>query len=105
MIIEFVMFDMPPGFSNDDLMEDARSVAGHWQANPDLIRKHFVRNEDGKVAGIYIWPNKDAAKTAHNADWIARFRERTGTEPTFAYYDMFMLIDNEAGTVTEYPLD
>ena len=38
MIIEFVMFDMPPGFSNDDLMEDARSVAGHWQANPDLIR-------------------------------------------------------------------
>jgi hypothetical protein len=104
MIVELVTFEMPEGFSDDDIVADARGVVAHWQANPDLIRKHFAKNSDGQVAGIYIWPNKDAALKAHNADWIVRFKERTGTEPTFAYYDLFMLIDNEAGTVSEFPL-
>jgi hypothetical protein len=104
MIVEIVSFDIPPGFSDDDLVADARSVAQHWQENPDLIRKHFVKSADGKVAGIYVWPDKQAALKAHDPAWIARFRSRTGTEPSFAYFDMFMLIDNEAGTVSEFPL-
>jgi len=104
MIVEFVSFDMPQGFSEDDLIADARGVAEYWQSNPDLIRKHFVKGADGKVAGIYVWPNKDAALKAHDAAWISRFRARTGTEPEITYFDMFMLIDNEAGTVSEFPL-
>ncbi len=104
MIVELVTFEMPAGFSDDDIVADARGVVAHWQANPDLIRKHFAKNAEGQVAGIYIWPDKDAAQKAHNADWIVKFRERTGTEPTFTYYDLFMVIDNEAGTVSEFPL-
>ena len=104
MIIEIVSFQMPTGFSNEDLLSDARSVAEHWQSNPDLIRKHFVRNSEGDVAGIYIWPNKEAALKAHNSEWIDRFRSRTGTDPNFAYWDMFMLIDNETDEVREFPL-
>jgi hypothetical protein len=105
MIVEIVSFEMPRGFSNDDLLADARSTTEKWRSNPDLIRKHFVKGSDGKVAGIYVWPNKEAALTAHDSTWIANFRTRTGTEPNFAYWDMFMLIDNEAGTVSEFPLD
>ena len=104
MIVELVTFEMPAGFSDDDIVADARGVVAHWQANPDLIRKHFAKNAEGQVAGIYSWPDKDAAQKAHNADWIVKFRERTGTEPTFTYYDLFMVIDNEAGTVSEFPL-
>lgn len=105
MIIEIVSFDMPEGFDDAALLEDARGVADHWRANPELIRKHFAKSDDGRVAGIYVWPDRAAAKRAHDAAWIERFRARTGTEPGFAYFDMFMLIDNEAGCVTEYPLD
>ncbi|WP_436642848.1 hypothetical protein [Microbaculum sp. FT89] len=104
MIVEMVSFEAPEGMSNDDIVADARGVVAHWQANPDLVRKHFVRAADGKLAGIYVWPNKEAALKAHDAAWIARFKDRTGTEPTFAYFDLFMLIDNEAGTVSEFPL-
>lgn len=104
MIVELVTFEMPEGFTDEDLVADARGVVAKWQANPDLIRKHFVKNAEGQVAGIYIWPDKDAAQRAHNPDWIVKFRERTGTEPTFTYYDLFMVIDNEAGTVSEFPL-
>lgn len=104
MILELVTFDMPPGFDDEDLIADARGVVAHWQANPDLIRKFFGRSPEGKVAGIYFWPDRASAERAHDAAWVARFRERTGTEPGFAYFDLFMLIDNEAGTVSEYPL-
>lgn len=104
MIVEIVSFDMPPGLDNDGVIADARSVVAHWQSNPDLIRKHFVKSADGKIAGIYVWPNEAAGRKAHDAAWLERFQERTGTKPTITYYDMFMLIDNEAGTVSEFPL-
>jgi hypothetical protein len=104
MIVEMVSFEAPEDFGNDDIMADARGVVAHWQANPDLIRKHFVRGADGRLAGIYVWPNKEAAQNAHDAAWIARFEARTGTTPKIEYFDLFMLIDNEAGVVSEYPL-
>ena len=103
MIVEIVSFAMPEGFTEADLLEDARGTVAHWQANPDLIRKHFATADDGSVAGIYVWPNREAARKAHGPDWVARFRERTGTEPRFTYFDVFMLIDNEGGTVEEFP--
>lgn len=105
MIVEMVSFEVPGGMTQDEVLADARGVVAHWQANPDLIRKHFVRGEDGRHAGIYIWPSREAAQKAHNAEWIARFKERTGTAPTFTYFDMFMLIDNENGTVSEFSID
>lgn len=104
MIVEMVRFERPEGFSDADLRADARSTVAHWQANPDLIRKHFLTGEDGTVIGLYIWSDRAAARRAHDADWIARFRARTGKTPSFAYFDLFMLLDNEAGTVTEFPL-
>lgn len=103
MIVEIVSFDAPVGATHEDILADARGVVAHWQANPDLVRKHFVRSEDGRLAGIYVWRSREAARKAHDAAWIARFMDRTGTEPAFTYFDLFMLIDNEAGTVSEYP--
>ncbi len=104
MIIEMVTFEKPDGFDDADLLADARSTVAHWQANPDLIRKHFVKGEDGTVAGLYIWPDRDAARRAHDADWIARFTDRTGRVPTFRYFDLFMVIDNQTNEVSEFPI-
>lgn len=104
MIVEMVTFDPPEGATAADIVADARSVVEHWRANPELVRKHFVRGEDGKLAGLYVWPSREAAERGHDAAWIARFKERTGQEPTIRYFDLFMLIDNEAGTVSEFPL-
>lgn len=102
MIIEFVTFDRPPGFSDADLLEDARGTVPHWQANEQLVRKHFVRRDDGRIMGVYLWPDRAAAKAAHDAAWIARFRARTGTEPEITYGEVFMVIDNVTGKVTEH---
>lgn len=103
MILEFVKFDRPEGFSDADLLEDARSTVPHWQANSALIRKHFV-TDGPRVMGVYMWPDRAAAQAAHDADWIARFKARTGVEPEISYFDMFMMIDNAAGDVREFPI-
>ena len=103
MIMEIVEFDRPDGFTDADLLEDARSTVAHWQANPALIRKHFV-TDGPKVMGVYVWPDRAAAEAAHDEAWVERFTARTGVAPGIRYYDMFMLIDNEAGNVQEFAL-
>lgn len=103
MILELVTFARPEGFSDADLRADARGTVAHWQANADLLAKRFATFDEGRqVAGIYLWPDRAAAERAHDAAWIARFQGRTGQHPGFAYFDVFMEIDNEKGTVTEF---
>ncbi len=105
MIVEMASFEIPEGFGAEELIADARSTVEHWSANKHRIRKHFLRSEDGRVVGLYLWPDRAAARAAHDQEWIARFRKRTGAKPSFAYFDLFMTIDNTAGEVREYPLD
>ena len=74
MIVEYVQFQYPPGMTREQILEDARTTIARWQANTELIRKHYIVNEDG-----------------------------TGATPTIRYFDLLMILDNDAGTVTEYP--
>lgn len=52
MIMNMVMFDRLPWFSDTDLLEDTRSTIGHLQANPDPLRKQFLKG--GKRFWAYI---------------------------------------------------
>jgi hypothetical protein len=106
MILELVEFKSPAGQSRDEVMEDARHVIAKWRANPELKRKHFLLSLDGKTGGgVYIWPSVEAAQKAHNEDWRQAVIKRTGSEPTIRYFDLFLLIDNENGAVTEFAAD
>jgi hypothetical protein len=103
MIVELVTFKAPPCASWDDILKDARAVIPRWRANPDLLRKHFLLSDDGgECGGLYIWPSRAAAETAHDAAWRAGVEQRTGSAPTIRYFGLQMLLDNEAGTVTEW---
>ena len=104
MILEFVEFDSPKGWSRKQVAEEARNAIAHWQANKELLRKHFLLELDGKTgAGVYIWPSVEAAKRAHDEAWRQSVIKRTGGAPTIRYFDLFLLIDNEKGTATEFP--
>jgi len=102
MIVEFVQFTYPPGMTREQILE-ARTTIPRWQANKELIRKHYIANDDGTGGAFYIWPSKEAAQRGHNAEWFANIKARTGAVPTIRYYDLMMIVDNEAGTVTEFP--
>jgi hypothetical protein len=47
---------------------------------------------------------KIASRSAHNAEWFASIKARTGSVPTIRYFDLTMIVDNVAGSVTEFPL-
>ena len=104
MILEFVEFESPKGWTREQVADDARHVIAKWQANEDLLRKHFVLELDGKTgAGVYVWPSVEAAKKAHDEAWRQSIIKRTGSAPRIRYFDLFLLIDNEHGKVSEFP--
>ena len=103
MIVEFVLFKSPPGMDRDAILADARTTVPHWRANPDLIRKHYLLGDDGYGGAFYIWPSRAAAEAGHDARWRAGLKQRTGAEPSIRYFDLLMVVDNAAGTVTEFP--
>ena len=108
MILELVEFNSPKGWSRKQVAEEARNVIPKWRANKELKRKHFLlelagSNKSKTGAGVYIWPSVEAARRAHDEAWRQSVIKRTGGAPTIRYFDLFLLIDNEAGTVTEFP--
>lgn len=103
MIVEFVQFRYPPGWSRDQILADARTSVPRWRDNEELVRKHYIAGEDGTGGAFYIWPSKEAAQRGHNAEWFANIKARTGSVPTIRYFDLMMIVDNEAGLVTEFP--
>jgi hypothetical protein len=108
MIIELVEFKSPDGWDRARVMEDARHVIAKWQANRDLVRKHFFLGlgaDEGVGGGLYLWPSIAAAQKAHDAEWRAAVEKRTGSTPTIRYFDLFLLIDKENGEVTEWGAD
>ena len=103
MIVEYVQFKYPAGWTREQILEDARPTAVKWRANKELIRKHYIAGENGSGGAFYIWPSKEAARRGHNEEWFANIKARTGATPTIRYFDLLMIVDNEVGSVTEYP--
>lgn len=108
MIVEFVTFPTPAGWSRDQILEDAKHTIPKWTANKELLRKHFARgtgDDEGNLAGIYVWPSVEAAQRAHDEAWREAVKTRCGSYPSIRYFDLFLLIDNEHGSVTEWAAD
>lgn len=108
MIVELVTFPTPAGWTRDQMLQDARHVIPRWTGNKDLLRKHFAMGMGenvGTSAGIYVWPSVEAAQNAHDATWREAVKKRSGSYPTIQYFDLFLLIDNENGKVTEWASD
>jgi len=104
VIVEIVSFDNPPGATREQLLEGALHTVSRWQANAQLVRKHYCASLDGRRGmGIYLWPSIEAAQAGHDAAWIAAAEARTGGKVDIAYHDLLMVLDNEAGTLVQPP--
>ena len=105
MIVEIVTFKSPPGWDRSAVLEDAKHTIPKWTANRDLVRKHFLVGLGDAAdigCGVYVWPSIQAAEAAHDAAWREGVKKRTGGYPEIRCFDLMLLIDNAAGTVTEY---
>ncbi len=102
MILELVLFKNPPGMTRDAEMEAARAVVPKWLANKDLLRKHFIRSDDGYGGGVYIWPSREAAQAAHDEAWMQSVERRTGGRPEIRYFDLMIVLDTKTQEVKEF---
>lgn len=103
MISEYVLFDLPPGISREQVVKDMEAIAPSWRRNPDLVRKTFLYDPDNNQGGaLYTWHNRAAADAAHDAAWRQRLFDTYGCEPVIRYFETPLIADNALGeTVRE----
>ena len=103
MIVELVTFKAPPGADWDDILADARAAIPRWRANRELVRKHFLLCDDGRNApGSTSGRRAKRPKRRTTQRGARASRNAPAQRRRSAISQLQMLLDNEAGTVTEW---
>lgn len=103
MIIEIVTFRNRPGLTRDEEYAGALHAAHEWIKHPELVAKHFFRDDEGTGGAVYFWPSKEAAQRAHNETWRKSVIARTGgNEPEIKYFEFMVTADAAGQQVIEH---
>ena len=98
MITAVVQFALPKPASLEEAARMFESTAPKYKNLPGLIRKYYLRSEDGRTAGgVYLWESKAAAEKVYNGEWKTRIKQVYGAEPSIAWFDTPVIVDNAAG--------
>ena len=98
MITALVQFALPAPISLADAKKKFEGSAPKYQNLPGLVRKYYVRSEDGKfVGGIYLWESRDAAENVYSGEWRERVTALYGSAPRITWFDSPVIVDNELG--------
>jgi heme-degrading monooxygenase HmoA len=98
MITAVVQFSLPKPVSLEEAARTFESSAPKYKNLPGLVRKYYLRSEDGtRAGGVYLWENRAAAEAVYNGEWKARVKQLYGSEPEIAFFDTPVIVDNQAG--------
>ena len=98
MITTLVQFQLPSPISLAEATKRFESSAPKYQNLPGLVRKYYIRSEDGRVAGgIYLWKTRADAERVYNGEWRERVEKLYGAKPTVTWFDSPVIVDNQAG--------
>ena len=98
MITTLVQFELPSPISLGEATRRFESSAPKYQNLQGLIRKYYVRSEDGRSAGgIYLWETRADAERVYNGEWRERVEKLYGAKPSITWFDSPVIVDNLAG--------
>jgi heme-degrading monooxygenase HmoA len=98
MITAIVQFSLPKPISLEEAARAFESTAPKYQGLRGLVRKYYLRSEDGRRAGgVYLWETRAAAEAVYNDEWKARVKQLYGSEPEINWFDTPVIVDNQAG--------
>ncbi len=98
MITAIVQFQLPAPVSLDEATRMFELTAPKYQNLPGLMRKYYLRSEDGRTAGgVYLWELKAAAEKVYSGEWRERVAKLYGNAPQVVYFDTPVVVDNLAG--------
>ena len=100
MITTLVQFRLPAAISLAEATRRFEESAPKYQNLAGLIRKYYIRSEDGRiVGGIYLWESRQAAERVYDGEWRARVGRLYGSEPTITWFDSPVVVDNATGGI------
>jgi hypothetical protein len=103
MITALVQFALPSPITLAEATGRFESSAPKYQNLAGLVRKYYVRSEDGsRAGGIYLWQSRAAAEAVYNGEWRERVGKLYGAPPTITWFDTPVIVDNlTGGTITK----
>ena len=100
VIVAIVRFPLDPPLPADAVRDMFEASAPSYQKLPGLLRKHYLRAEDGASAGgVYLWESRAAAEAVYNEAWRERLTAKYGAPPTVEYFESPVTVDPEHITV------
>ena len=98
MITAVVQISLPKPISSEEAARAFESTAPIYQGLRGLVRKYYLRSEDGRhVGGIYLWETRAGAESIYNVEWKARVKQLYCAEPEISWFDTPVIVDNQAG--------
>ena len=98
MITTLVQFALPSPITLAEATRRFESSAPKYQSLAGLIRKYYIRSEDGGIAGgIYLWESRQAAERVYSGEWRERVEKLYGAKPTITWFDTPVVVDTLAG--------
>ncbi len=86
--------------SSEEAKRLAEETAPKYKQAPGLVRKYFVRGEDGlSWGGVYLWETRAQAEAVFDEEWHERVTETYGSPPTMRWLDCVLVLDNRHGEV------
>ena len=97
MVVAIVRFQIQGGLSPEAAREAFLASAPSYQDIPGLVRKYYLRDEDGSGAGgVYLWESRAAAEAVYTDEWRQRVGERYGAPPTIEFFDCPVIVEPPA---------
>jgi hypothetical protein len=95
MITVVTHFQLPAGFTADQIRTTFDEVVPQFRNVPGLVRKQFLRSKDCRtVGGVYLWNNEGAARTFMHERVAPMIREKFHVEPAIEFYDSPVIVEN-----------
>jgi len=100
MVTTIVQFRLPEAITLGQAREIFLTTAPKYVGVAGLIRKQYLVSEDGHSAGgVYLWKTREDAERLFTADWYEFIRGKYGSEPTIAWLNTPVIVDNVVGTI------
>jgi hypothetical protein len=98
MITAIVLYDLPEEIGREACRAHFMKIAPDFLGVPGFIRKQFIHDINGRVAGgSYLWKDLASAKAFYSGSWLEGIRQRYRCEPRISYYETFAIADQATG--------
>jgi hypothetical protein len=95
LITVVTRFQLPAGFTADQIRTAFEEAAPRFRNVPGLVRKQFLHSRDCRIAGgVYLWNDERAARAFMNELVAPMIRAKFHVDPTIEFYDSPVIVEN-----------